>query len=153
MSNTKDSLDDFTKRRKIFDEYLKVQGINKTTCPSCAFPTLSERGAYDICIICGWEDDGQDDWNADKMTGGPNGNMSLLESRIQIGKELKELANNQNGTVNVEPSEVLNILHQRDTFLKDYVSKNIEGLTTTGDPAFFEYNNLILKSKNLLIKK
>lgn len=29
------------------------------TCPCCGYKTLSEerRGSYDICGICGWEDD------------------------------------------------------------------------------------------------
>ena len=33
----------------------------------CAYPTLSTRGIHDICDLCWWEDDGQDDPNADDV--------------------------------------------------------------------------------------
>src|SRR3569833_2977032 len=29
-------------------------------CPCCGVRTLIERGGYDICSVCFWEDDGQD---------------------------------------------------------------------------------------------
>lgn len=50
-------------------------------CPCCYFPTLSERQAFDICFLCDWEDDGQDDHNADLVLGGPNHSYSLTEAR------------------------------------------------------------------------
>jgi Cysteine-rich CPCC len=50
-------------------------------CPCCYCKTLSERGHYDICQICFWEDDGQDDYDADVVRGGPNGALSLTEAR------------------------------------------------------------------------
>ncbi|WP_198674015.1 CPCC family cysteine-rich protein [Chitinophaga alhagiae] len=28
-----------------------------STCPCCGYITLSERGGYEICPICFWEDD------------------------------------------------------------------------------------------------
>lgn len=51
------------------------------TCPCCGYPTLSNRGGYDICPLCGWEDDGQDSHNAAMVLGGPNGDYSLAEAR------------------------------------------------------------------------
>jgi hypothetical protein len=30
-------------------------------CPCCKYKTLSERAKYEICAVCFWEDDGQDD--------------------------------------------------------------------------------------------
>lgn len=50
-------------------------------CPCCRCRTLKERGAYDICPICFWEDDGQDDADADTVRGGPNGSLSLTMAR------------------------------------------------------------------------
>ncbi|HEY6234893.1 MAG TPA: CPCC family cysteine-rich protein, partial [Candidatus Elarobacter sp.] len=35
----------------------------------------------DICDLCWWEDDGQDDPNADHVAGGPNSDYSLTEAR------------------------------------------------------------------------
>jgi len=50
-------------------------------CPCCGYPTLSERGGFEICELCRWEDDGQDDPHADEVWGGPNGRYSLSEAR------------------------------------------------------------------------
>jgi len=50
-------------------------------CPCCGYPTLDEPAADDICVICGWEDDGQGDSDADIVLGGPNGNLSLTQAR------------------------------------------------------------------------
>lgn len=36
---------------------------------------------YDICKVCYWEDDGQDEHNADVVRGGPNGSLSLAQAR------------------------------------------------------------------------
>jgi hypothetical protein len=54
------------------------------TCPCCGYPTLEERGAYDICELCWWEDDGQDDSDSSKTRGGPNGEFSLDEARANF---------------------------------------------------------------------
>ena len=51
------------------------------TCPCCGYPALDERGGYDICTLCFWEDDGQDEHNADLTLGGPNADYSLTEAR------------------------------------------------------------------------
>lgn len=51
------------------------------TCPCCGHPTLPERGAYDWCDECGWEDDGQDDHDSSVVRGGPNGPVSLDDER------------------------------------------------------------------------
>ena len=56
----------------------------KFNCPCCSFPTLSERSAYDICTICWWEDDGQDEVSKDEVWGGPNGKYSLSNARLNF---------------------------------------------------------------------
>jgi hypothetical protein len=50
-------------------------------CPCCGYPTLSARGISDICDLCWWQDDGQDDASADDVAGGPNSDYSLTEAR------------------------------------------------------------------------
>ena len=71
-------------------------------CPCCGHPTLSERSIYEICSICWWEDDGQDDADADAVRGGPNGAYSLTQARANFadhfdmydaGKGITEVAN------------------------------------------------------------
>lgn len=50
-------------------------------CPCCGHPTLSERGEFEICPECWWEDDGQDDPHADEEWPGPNRGVSLTQAR------------------------------------------------------------------------
>jgi hypothetical protein len=76
--------------KKWFDFYVKqLDSIPKSDfkkidnyflCPCCHFPTLNERGGFDICFLCNWEDNGQDDHNADLVLGGPNQSYSLTEA-------------------------------------------------------------------------
>lgn len=51
-------------------------------CPCCGHATLDERGGYDICRVCFWEDDGADNAEADRHSG-PN-HMTLTEGRINF---------------------------------------------------------------------
>lgn len=55
-------------------------------CPCCGYPTLEERRDWEICCLCNWEDDGQDDPHADKVWGGPNQDYSLTEARENFKK-------------------------------------------------------------------
>lgn len=53
-------------------------------CPCCGYKTLSERGYFEICDVCFWEDDGQDESDADLVRGGPNGSLSLTQARANF---------------------------------------------------------------------
>lgn len=53
-------------------------------CPCCGYLTLDERGGLEICPVCFWEDDGQDDHDADEVRGGPNHELSLTQGRRNI---------------------------------------------------------------------
>jgi hypothetical protein len=53
-------------------------------CPCCKQRTLTERGHYDICGICGWEDDPLQADDPD-YTGGANG-PSLNEARLRFAR-------------------------------------------------------------------
>ena len=55
-------------------------------CPCCGHLTLKERGDYDICPVCFWEDDGQDDHDADEVRGGPNYELSLSVARSNFSR-------------------------------------------------------------------
>lgn len=50
-------------------------------CPCCRSLTLENRAAFEICPVCFWEDDGQDDRDADVVRGGPNASLSLSGAR------------------------------------------------------------------------
>jgi hypothetical protein len=60
----------------------------RVACPCCGYPTLTERGAFEICDLCNWEDDGQDSSDADVVRGGPNGTYSLTAARRNFVKHL-----------------------------------------------------------------
>jgi len=55
--------------------------MEKYSCPCCRYKTLECRSGYEICQVCFWEDDGQDEHDADEIRGGPNGVLSLTEAR------------------------------------------------------------------------
>jgi hypothetical protein len=67
-----------------FMNVTKKAGEKKHACPCCQFLTLGERGGYDICKVCFWEDDGQDDHDADEVRGGPNSSLSLTQARLNF---------------------------------------------------------------------
>jgi hypothetical protein len=50
-------------------------------CPCCGYKTLHGRGGCEICPVCYWEDDGQDDHDAGEVRGGSNGALSLQAAR------------------------------------------------------------------------
>ncbi len=53
-------------------------------CPCCGCKTLQSRGNFQICQVCLWEDDGQDEDDADIIRGGPNGVLSLTQAPNQL---------------------------------------------------------------------
>lgn len=67
-----------------FINVLKAAGGGPYTCPCCGYLTLDERGGSQICPVCFWEDDGQDDHDADQIRGGPNGSLSLSAARANF---------------------------------------------------------------------
>jgi hypothetical protein len=61
-------------------------GDGPYACPCCGYLTLDERGMYEICPVCFWEDDGQDDHDADRVRGGPNRGLSLSMARDNFAR-------------------------------------------------------------------
>jgi hypothetical protein len=79
-----------SERSKWFENYCEALEKRSTfagrdggpyRCPCCDCKTLDERGGFDVCPVCFWEDDGQDDADADTVRGGPNGGLSLTIAR------------------------------------------------------------------------
>jgi hypothetical protein len=116
-SNDIEMLNEFSIRRKIVEEYLNKKNINLKCYPCCAYPTLNERGAYEICAICFWEDDDQDDDTSDEVWGGPNGELSLTEERLIFEQALKEYEEKTGSNRISNPIELLLITQK---ILKDF---------------------------------
>lgn len=53
-------------------------------CPCCNYKTLHGRGQDEICEICLWHDDGQDEAEVDEVWGGPNKRLSLRQARLNF---------------------------------------------------------------------
>jgi hypothetical protein len=56
----------------------------KFACPCCGYLTLLDRppGTFDICPVCGWEDDDAQ-FNDPELSGGAN-QVSLREARANF---------------------------------------------------------------------
>ena len=84
-SSENTSSDDAERGMAWFKEYIGRLENQPTDlplrCPCCKCRTLRERGGYEICRVCLWEDDGQDDFDAEDVRGGPNGSLSLVQAR------------------------------------------------------------------------
>jgi hypothetical protein len=79
------SSEEIARRTAWFHEYCDQLDRQPTElplrCPCCGCKTLGERGAFEICPVCFWEDDGQDEHDAGVVRGGPNGALSLTQAR------------------------------------------------------------------------
>ncbi len=124
-----------SKRRKFFDELLpKLEGADfrndvkglSNTCPSCGFPTLGARCSWEICLICFWEDDGQDDPDADETWGGPNGNYSLTQHRIEWLRNLEEMK--KSDFIGKELTLADNIIFSEDVAKKEELLKLVDSI-------------------------
>jgi hypothetical protein len=107
-------LAEFNTRRAIIGRYVRQHKIQLFTCPSCGFPTLYHQGIFEICAVCDWEDDGQDDEDADDILGGPNGKLSLTEYRVATGYMLRTLCHQQKGSLVQDPAQILTIIRQHE---------------------------------------
>ena len=59
----------------------RARTTERVACPCCGFLTLPDRDMFELCPVCFWEDDGQDDADAEVVRGGPNGPLSLAQAR------------------------------------------------------------------------
>lgn len=144
---------DFAERRKRVDEFLRACGSIRIACPSCGYPTLHDRGGFAICSVCRWEDDGQDDADADDVRGGPNSDLSLTESRLQIGTFLVELAQKMAGSINPDPMEMLRIVREREEVLERFRNRYIRRDTRKSDTVWQRYRALRRETLACLIKR
>jgi hypothetical protein len=65
-------------------DVVRGRGGGPYACPCCGYLTLPQRGGYDVCPVCRWEDDGQDEHDASlpsESRGGPNRGLTLLQAR------------------------------------------------------------------------
>src|ERR1700730_13188145 len=69
---------EYAMREMVFVE--PAEGV-RYRCPCCRYKTLESRGDYEICPVCFWEDDGQDDADADVYQAFSPNHMSVTQGR------------------------------------------------------------------------
>lgn len=105
----------FERRRRFFDNLHSVSEssetdsslANRVSCPCCGYPTLGGRGSYQICELCWWEDDGQDDVDENVTRGGPNKDFSLAEARANFAAYLVKYPPTQDTRIGGPNSEAV----------------------------------------------
>ncbi len=53
-------------------------------CLCCGNLTLTTPATFELCPVCWWQDDGQDESDADVVRGGANGLLSLTAARANF---------------------------------------------------------------------
>ncbi|MEV7329583.1 CPCC family cysteine-rich protein [Micromonospora sp. NPDC093244] len=95
------SAEELARRARWFEHYMEALNQRSVVaapsggpyaCPCCRHPTLEGRGHFEICFVCWWEDDGQDEEDADTVRGGPNGSLSLTDARRAYAERPVSLA-------------------------------------------------------------
>ena len=101
----------FADKRKKFEQLSRniplgasAKKFSRFSCPCCGYPTLLSRARYDICRLCDWEDDGQDDANSADFQCGPNGGYSLDQARVNFKSHLTMYAKGKNSSISGEDS-------------------------------------------------
>lgn len=103
--------------KRIGLDYDEVIGepISLLPCPCCGYQTLSAYGCYQICTVCWWEDDDQDNEDANWIRSGPNYRLSLTRARFNFLKygiadpDRKDLRNYQEPPEKYEKSRFFEI--------------------------------------------
>lgn len=145
-------LQEFATRRKSFDNFIKENNLLLFTCPGCGFPTLTERGGDDICAVCNWQDNNQDDKNEDEIWGGPNQDLSLTQNRLNIGKAFKKLTDSIGGKLNDDHNDVISILIDHEKRI-DEICNKMPTPTESSDSLSREYEQESKKILTKLIKR
>lgn len=136
------TLKEFFERRTLFDEHIEKHRLPVCTCPSCGYPTLRDKGMFEVCSICYWEDDGQDDGDADVVRGGPNSKLSLTQSRILIGNALKELGKKIHKKLNLVPEDIFGRIELRSLKLEAYANVKLSDDMASDDAEVKRYDTL-----------
>lgn len=145
-------LDEFATRRVLIGRYIRQFKLHLFTCPSCGFPTLHHQGIFEVCAVCDWKDDGQDDEEADEILGGPNGKLSLTEYRVATGYSLRASAHECKGSLVTDPMDVLNIITRHKVRMDAF--QEVNSMNVGDDhPVWEEWKKEKAKLRTDLIKK
>lgn len=63
------------------NSYVNTAVEARYLCPCCGYRTLDTPSALQLCPVCWWEDDGQENEDASEVRLTVNGQLSLSEAR------------------------------------------------------------------------
>ena len=89
------------------------------TCPCCGYRSLEERYIFEICNLCWWEDDGQDNNNSDIILSGAN-EVTLTKARYNFLTH---------GIYNPERADLLEYQVEKERYYKHRIFKLLKGDT------------------------
>ena len=75
---------DLTLRNLGLGKYVHFGVETRFRCPCCGYRTLETPEALQLCPVCWWEDDGQEDDDAGDVRLTVNGGLSLSEARTHF---------------------------------------------------------------------
>lgn len=59
-------------------------------CPVCACATLAEPGAFELCPVCGWEDDPDQAKDPTRATGANSVSLDVARARYRKGEPIED---------------------------------------------------------------
>lgn len=71
-------------RKRATTESVHSRVETRFRCPCCGYRTLAAPEALELCPVCWWEDDGQEDADAAEVRLTVNGMLSLLDARMHF---------------------------------------------------------------------
>ncbi|MGB1016161.1 MAG: CPCC family cysteine-rich protein, partial [Nannocystaceae bacterium] len=88
-ASRRECLEAFAHRRLAMQAALEASNIvhHRHICPCCGLPTIEERGNYELCMICLWEDGPGE---RDPRQACPPNYISLEQARIEVAAHLEE---------------------------------------------------------------
>jgi len=88
---------------------------------------LAGRAAFEICCLCWWEDDGQDDEDTEVVRGGPNQHYSLADARLNFDNYLVKYPPESDSRIGGPDSE-------RIKLIKINIVSAFDGMMTSPQP-------------------
>ncbi len=132
-------LEEFYTFRNNMENFVRNNNLESHCCPCCGYPTLEEKGGYEICVICNWEDEDQDGESADEIWGGANGSTSLTEARYNFNNSLRRYEAKNGKKKILDPKAVLLIV----STLKIEANNFFESFSTDEDFEKFVDENTV----------
>jgi hypothetical protein len=71
----------FAVRNLVYEKSVHFGVGTQYRCPCCGYRTLAAPAVLELCPVCWWEDDGQEDDDASDVRLTVNGALSLSEAR------------------------------------------------------------------------